>query len=225
MKYSTPYADWQGLFTNLVPAHIARTVGWNTGFSGPSQTISGSWYEIQSYTNNQSVVLVRNPKYWGTPGKLDKIIFSFFNDDTQEVPALQNNEVQVINPPSVSTSIVQTGAQIPNATKAIVPGLEFEHLDFNEADPYLAKLQVRQAIAYGTNRQEIINHTVGEISPGLKPLGNRMFVNTQPQYVNNGGRTPRSTTRSPSPCSRGSGSPRRPTGTSSPTMDRRRARI
>ena len=186
VKFSTPYADWQGLFTNIVPAHIARTVGWNTGFSGPSQTISGSWYEIQSYTNNQSVVLVRNPKYWSTPGKLDKIIFSFFNEDTQEVPALQNNEVQVINPTSVSTSIVQTAAQIPNVTKAIVPGLEFEHLDFNEADPYLAKVQVRQAIAYGTNRQEIIAHTVGEISSGIKPLGNRMFVNTQSQYVNNG---------------------------------------
>jgi peptide/nickel transport system substrate-binding protein len=187
VKYSTPFADWQGLFTNIVPAHIARTVGWNTGFSGASQTISGSWYEIQSYTNNQSVVLVRNPKYWGTPGKLDKIIFSFFNEDTQEVRALQNNEVQVINPTSVSTSIVQTADQIPNVTKAIVPGLEFEHLDFNQADPYLAKLQVRQAIAYGTNRQEIIAHTVGEISPGLKPLGNRMFVATQPQYVDNGG--------------------------------------
>ena len=186
VKFSTPFADWQSLFLNLVPAHIARTVGWNTGFSGPSQTISGSWYEIQSYTNNQSVVLVRNPKYWGTPGKLDKIIFSFFNEDTQEVPALQNNEVQVINPTSVSTSIVQTAAQIPNVTKAIVPGLEFEHLDFNQADPYLAKLQVRQAIAYGTNRQEIISHTVGEISSDIKPLGNRMFVNTQAQYVDNG---------------------------------------
>ena len=187
VKYTKPFADWQDLFLNLVPAKVGRVVGWNTGFSGASQTISGSWYTIQSYTPNQSVVLVRNPKYWGTPGKLDKIVYSFFNDDTQEVPALQNNEVQVINPTSVSNSIVQTAAQIPNVTKVTVPGLEFEHLDFNQADPYLAKLPVRQAIAYGTNRQEIISHTVGEISPGIKPLGNRMFVATQSQYVDNGG--------------------------------------
>jgi peptide/nickel transport system substrate-binding protein len=186
VKYSSPYADWQSLFGNLVPAHIARTVGWNTGFTGPAQAISGSWYTIQSYNANQSLVLVRNPKYWGTPGKLDKIIYSFFSDDTQEVPALQNNEVQVINPTSVSTSIVQNAAQLPGITKVTTPGLEFEHFDFNEADPYLAKLQVRQAIAYGTNRQELISHTVGEISPGLKPLGNRMFVTTQSQYVDNG---------------------------------------
>lgn len=186
VKYTNTYADWQGLFANLVPAHIARTVGWNTGFTGASQTISGSWYEIQSYNNNQSVVLVRNPKYWGTPGKLDKIVFSFITDDTQEVPALQNNEVQLINPATVSTSITQAAAQVPNTTKATVPGLEFEHFDFNEADPYLAKLQVRQAIAYGTNRQEIISHTVGEISSSVKPLGNRMYVASQPQYVDNG---------------------------------------
>ncbi len=62
VKFATPYADWQGLFTNIVPAHIARTVGWNTGFAGPAQTISGSWYEIQSYSANQSVVLVRNTR-------------------------------------------------------------------------------------------------------------------------------------------------------------------
>jgi len=186
VKYSSPYADWQGLFLNLVPAHISRTVGWNTGFSGAAQTISGSWYSIQSYNNNQSVVLVRNPKYWGTPGKLDKIVFQFFSDDTQEVPALQNNEVQVINPATVNLSIVQSAAQVPNTTRVTAPGLEFEHFDFNEADPYLAKLQVRQAIAYGTNRQEIISHTVGEITSGIQPLGNRMFVNSQPQYVNNG---------------------------------------
>jgi len=186
VKYTTPYADWTGLFANLVPAHISRTVGWNTGFTGPQQTISGSWYSIQSYNNNQSVVLVRNPKYWGTPGKLDKIVFQIFSDDTQEVPALQNNEVQVINPATVSTSIVQTASQVPNTTKVTAPGLEFEHFDFNEANPYLAKLQVRQAIAYGTNRQEIISHTVGEVSSGITPLGNRMFVASQPQYVNNG---------------------------------------
>jgi peptide/nickel transport system substrate-binding protein len=186
VKYSTPFADWKSLFTNIVPAHIARTVGWNTGFSGPSQTISGSWYSIQSYATNSSVVLVRNPKYWSTPGKLDKVVFQFFSDDTQEVPALQNNEVQIINPSTVNNSIVQTAAQVPGVTRQTLPGLEFEHFDFNEADPYLAKLQVRQAIAYGTNRPEIISHTVGEISSGIQPLGNRMFVNSQAPYVNNG---------------------------------------
>jgi peptide/nickel transport system substrate-binding protein len=187
IKFSTGFADWRSLFSNLVPAHIGRTVGWNTGFNNWQNAISGSWYEIKSYQEGQSVVLTQNPHYWGTPGKLKNIVFSIFSSDTQEVPALQNNEVQIINPATVNLSIVQNTDQVSNVTKDTDPGLEFEHFDFNQANPYLAKLGIRQAIAYGTNRQQIIARTVGEV-PGAKivPLGNRIFVNTQKQYVNNG---------------------------------------
>ncbi len=176
------FTDWRSLYINLVPAHISRTVGWNTGFTGPQQTISGSWFEIQSYNENQSLVLVRNPKYWGTPAKLNKLVFQFFGDDTQLVPALQNKEVNIINPATVSLSIVQTANQVSGVKTATQPGLEFEHVDFNQADPYLAKTQVREAIAHGVNRSAIIARTVGQISKAVKPLGSRMLMPTQPGY-------------------------------------------
>jgi peptide/nickel transport system substrate-binding protein len=176
------FTDWRTLFINIVPAHISRTVGWNTGFTGPQQTISGSWFEIQSYNENQSVVLVRNPKYWGTPAKLDKLVFQIFGDATQLEPALQNKEINIFNPTTLSLSIVQTTNQISGVKTATQPGLAFEHFDFNQADPYLAKTQVRQAIAHGVNRSTIIARTVGEISKAVKPLGSRMLMPTQPGY-------------------------------------------
>jgi peptide/nickel transport system substrate-binding protein len=176
------FTDWRTLYANLVPAHISRVVGWNTGFTGPAQTISGSWYVIQSYNENQSLVLVRNPKYWATPGKLDKIVFQFFSDDSQLVPALQNHEINILNPATSSLSIVQTANQVSNATKAVQAGLEFEHFDFNQSDPYLAKVQVREAIAHGVDRQTLINRTVGEFAKGIKPLGSRMLMPEQPGY-------------------------------------------
>jgi glutathione transport system substrate-binding protein len=182
VTFKPSFTDWRSLYTDIVPAHIARTVGWNTGFVGPTQTISGSWYSISSYNENQSVVLTRNPTYWGTPGKLDKIVFQFFSDDSQLVPALQNKEINIFNPATVNLSIVQTANQVPNTTKATLPGLEFEHFDFNQADPYLAKVQVREAIAHGVNRQTIIARTVGEIAKGINPLGSRMLMPTQSGY-------------------------------------------
>jgi peptide/nickel transport system substrate-binding protein len=184
VTFNPSYTDWRSLFTNIVPAHVARTVGWNTGFVGGKETISGSWFEIQSYNNNQSVVLVRNPKYWSTPAKLNKLVFQIFSSDTQLVPALQNGEIQMMNPATVDLNIVQTANQVPGATKAILPGLEFEHFDFNQADPYLAKTQVREAIAHGVNRAGLIQRTVGEISNKIKPLGSRMLVPGQPGYQN-----------------------------------------
>ena len=182
VTFKPSFTDWRSIFTDIVPAHISRTVGWNTGFVGPTQTISGSWYTITSYNENQSLVLTRNPTYWGTPGKLNKIVFQFFSDDSQLVPALQNKEVNLINPATVNLSIVQTANQVPNTTKVTIPGLEFEHFDFNEADPYLARVGIRDAIAHGVNRTALIARTVGEISKGIKPLGSRMYVSTQPQY-------------------------------------------
>jgi peptide/nickel transport system substrate-binding protein len=176
------FTDWRTLYANLVPAHISRVVGWNTGFTGPAQAISGSWFVIQSYNENQSAVLVRNPKYWGTPAKLSKLVFQFFSDDSQLVPALQNHEINIFNPATASLSIVQTANQVPNATKSTQAGLEFEHMDFNQSDPYLAKAQVREAIAHGVDRQTLINRTVGEFSKGIKPLGSRMLMPSQPGY-------------------------------------------
>jgi peptide/nickel transport system substrate-binding protein len=182
VTFKPSFADWRSIYTNIVPAHIARTVGWNTGFAGPAQVISGSWYTITSYNANQSLVLTRNPSYWGTPGKLNKLVFQFFSDDSQLVPALQNKEINIFNPSTVNLSIVQTANQVPNTTKATLPGLEYEHFDFNQADPYLAKLQVREAIAHGVDRQSIITRTVGEIEKGITPLGSRMLVSTQKGY-------------------------------------------
>ena len=98
------------------------------------------------------------------------------------MPALQNKEIDIFNPSTVNLSIVQTANQVPNTTKVTLPGLEFEHFDFNQADPYLAKLQVREAIAHGVNRQSIILRTVGEIRRASRPLGSRMLMSTQKGY-------------------------------------------
>jgi glutathione transport system substrate-binding protein len=182
VTFKPSFTDWRSLYTNIVPAHVARTAGWDTGFTGPQQTISGSWFKIQSYAENQSVVLVRNPSYWGTPAKLNKLVFQFFSDDSQLVPALENKEIDIFNPFTASLSVVQSASQVPNSTKMTLAGLQFEHIDFNQADPYLARLQVREAIAHGVNRQSLIVRTVGQVDKSVSPLGSRMLMPTQKGY-------------------------------------------
>jgi peptide/nickel transport system substrate-binding protein len=184
---SKPDSLWRGaLFYDLAPAHVARKVGWDTGFNNWKNTISGSWYQISSYVPNQSVTLTRNPKYWGTPAKLSTIVFRIYPSDQAEAAALTSGEVDVISPTTVDAAIVQQTSDQPGVRTKVLPGLGFEHLDFNEANPYLAKLAVRQAIAYGTDRHQIIARTVGQVDPNIAPLGNHMFVATERPYVDNG---------------------------------------
>ena len=60
-------------------------------------------------------------------------------------------------------------------------------MDFNQANPYLAKLDVRQAIAAGTNRADMVNRIVGPITTSVKPLNNRIFMPNQPQFTDTSG--------------------------------------
>ena len=187
--FSSPFSDWQSLFSDMMPAHIAKTVGFNNGFQtfNAAVKVSGGPFEIQSYTQGQSLVEVRNPKWWGTPAPLDKLVFRFFADDNQIPPALQNSEVNGANPAQASLQFKDAIASVPNLTTDIVPGLEFQHMDFNQANPYLAKVGVRQAIVYGTNRADMVNRIVGPITTSVKPLNNRIFMPNQPQYTDTSG--------------------------------------
>jgi peptide/nickel transport system substrate-binding protein len=190
---ATPFADWQSLFGMIVPAHQGRKVGWNTGFNinggGDEKTLlSGSWYYVSSYNQSaNTVVLKRNPTYWGTPGNLDSIVFAGSLDDTSGIPGIQSGTFNVFEPVSTSLAMIQQAKAAGTAISYNVqPGLQFEHFDFNEANAYLSKLKVRQAIAYGTNRHQLIALTVGQAAPSTQPLNNHMYMNTQPQYTNNG---------------------------------------
>src|SRR5215469_8856178 len=133
--FAKPFADWQSLFSEMTPAHIGQKVGFNNGFQtfGPSMQVSGGPFEIQSYTKGEDLVEVPNPKYWGTKAHLSKIIYRFILDDNQDAPAIQSNEVQIVNPVIASVGYATSIKAIQNFTAQVTPGLEFQHFDFNEA--------------------------------------------------------------------------------------------
>jgi len=183
--FSTPYSDWQALFSPMIPAHVASKVGFNSGFQefNSAAKVSGGPYMLQSYSKGEDVVEVPNPHYWGPKPKLDKITYRFILNDDQQPPAVQNNEVNMVNPALVSTTFYQSVKNIPNFNVQVLPGLEFQHIDFNEANPYLAKKSIRQAIAYGTDRQQMVDRIVAPL--GVKnpqPLQNRIWMPTQPEF-------------------------------------------
>jgi peptide/nickel transport system substrate-binding protein len=192
VAFSKPFGDWKSLFgagTPIIPAHIASKVGFNTGFQnfGPAVRVSGGPYEIQSYTPGEALVEVPNPHYWGVPGKLSKIIFRFITDDSQIPPAMQNGEVNLANPTYASVAFKEATASIPNTITTVIPGLEFEHMDFNQANPYLAVASIRHAIADGTNRAQMVQRTVGPLTSSIQPLQNRIWMPIQPQYQDTSG--------------------------------------
>jgi peptide/nickel transport system substrate-binding protein len=182
--FSKPYGDWQGLFSPLIPAHVSQKVGFNTGWAtfGPAEKVSGGPFMIQSYNKGSNLVEVPNPHYWGPKAHLSKLIFRFILDDSQQPPAVQNGEVDMVNPALPGLDFYNATKQISGFQVSVEPGLEFQHIDFNESNPYLAKASIRHAIAWGTDRNTIAKRSAGEIDSKLTALNNRIYMPTQPQY-------------------------------------------
>ncbi|MGH9205104.1 MAG: ABC transporter family substrate-binding protein [Acidimicrobiales bacterium] len=187
--FSQPYSDWESLFDNLVPAHVARRVGWNHGFDAfnPAVIISGGPFMVSSDSPGQSVTITRNPHYWGPPPNLDQIVFKLQPDGGQDSLLLQSGQAQMAYPTEPPASVVQSIKALPGIASQTNLGLTFEHLDFNQRNPFLADPKVRQAIAEATDRKELIDDTVGKVDPYVRPLNNHIFVNSQPGYQDNSG--------------------------------------
>jgi peptide/nickel transport system substrate-binding protein len=184
--YKTAFTDWKLPFGPLYPAHIAKQHGdlaasWKW-FDANVPTYSAGPYVISDYQKDTSVTLTPNPKWFGkVKPKLDKLVFRIITDQSQEVPALQNNEVQAIYP-QPNADMVSQVKQINGVQYTLGKGLTWEHLDLNLKNTALADTKLRQAIFTAVNRKDIIDKTIGQFVPGAAPLNSNNFVPGQTGY-------------------------------------------
>ncbi|MCW2675248.1 MAG: putative Extracellular solute-binding protein [Modestobacter sp.] len=196
VTYKSPYADWQALFGNLLPAHLMDksdpvalcdeiTAGWAIGNGIVGDISAGPWQVKKENIDvgSQIVVLTPNPKWWGDKPKLSQLVIqNIGNDPTTTVQGIQSGELGVVYPQPQLDLVGQIAKLKPNVDSTVNFGLSFEHLDFNTTDPLLADPKVRQAFGMALDRQEIVDQTVGQFSSDAQVLDNRIYLNNQPQY-------------------------------------------
>ena len=205
--YHSQFVDYRVLFGGLVPAHVVeRESGvadltvplapaqlqavadvWNEGFSGfdPERALSGAWYRISEWNEGESLVLVRNETFYGEPAKADQVVFRLLTDPSDQVAALDDDEVQVISPQPTPELLAEL-ADVDGVVTDVAQGVTFEHLDFNQRNPILADINVRIAIALCIDRQEIVDTLVAPLNPDATVLNNHMFIPSQPEYESHG---------------------------------------
>lgn len=189
MTFAKPYADWKGIFAGssmLVPKVVTQTPeAFNKGFlNGPSPS-AGPFLVSAIDRTAQRITLTRNPKWWGTPPRLDSINFEVLND-TARIPALQNNAIDATG---LTTLDELTNAQrTPGIVIRRAPGPGWNHFTFNGAPgSLLADPALRRAIAKGIDRQTIANITQRGLADNPAALNNHIFVAGQLGYQDNSG--------------------------------------
>jgi peptide/nickel transport system substrate-binding protein len=190
VTFRKPFGEWQGLFSPLTPASLnSNPATFNDAWRTSSPVSAGPFTVRSIDLTTKTVALARDPRWWGTPAKLDQIIFKVY-DTAAEPDALANNELDYF-PIFADLDLFRRAQRTPGVVVRNAPGRISDNVTFNgSAGSVLADLQLRQAIAQGINRQEIARRVIGQIVPDVQPDGSHLYAPGSKEYQDNAGALP-----------------------------------
>lgn len=163
VTFKEPYAPWLGtMWRGLIPEHILRpvydadgtldTAEWNKAPSVGCGPFTFAEWESGSFAR-----FVANDNYWLGRPKVDEIFFQFVPDDASQVAALKNGEgvLGTFMAAEDADALSKEGLTIFKVFSGYNEGVYFNMGD--KANPGMKDLAVRQAIAYGIDRESIVN--------------------------------------------------------------------
>jgi peptide/nickel transport system substrate-binding protein len=181
--FARPYADWRIMFNHMVPAHIAKRVGWNTGFAtfNPSIDLSAGPLLVAS-VDGDTARLVRNPSWWGTKSVLGSITVSDGQSDASWIGPLASTTTAVAQPGRFTLNSLSAVSALPSAQSSLHPSLAFLSLEFDVRSPLVSHVAARQAIAHAIDRTGLLNHLFGTVDPTLPVSEDHLAVAWQTSY-------------------------------------------
>ncbi|MEX2274138.1 MAG: ABC transporter substrate-binding protein [Actinomycetota bacterium] len=126
------------------------------GTFGTEQPIGTGAFKFVSWVRNDRLTLERNDDYWGEKAKVDTLIIRPIADNAARLQALQTGEIQgydLVEPQDIETIKGDATLQIIDR-----PAFNVAYVGFNTALKPLDDPKVRQAIAYGLDRQSVVDN-------------------------------------------------------------------
>lgn len=175
---------------------------WNTGFdyselpSDKALYLSSGAYLLKDFKKDQYMTFVKNPDYtWGPIPQVETITYRIIGDATAQVQALQNGEVDLIQPQSTPDVLQSVQALAGQGVKVETgDGATYEHVDLaqNNKGPFDPKsyggdkdkaLKVRQAFLKTIPRDEIIARLIKPLNPNAEVRNSFNVVPGSPAYA------------------------------------------
>ncbi len=111
-------------------------------------------FKFKSWTVGSKLEIVRNEDYWGKKAKLDRVIFRPISNNAARLQALQTGEIQgydLVAPEDTGT--IRSNAKLKLIDR---PAFNVGYVGINQKIPPMDKLAVRQAVAYGLDREAVV---------------------------------------------------------------------
>ena len=147
----------------IVPAKADASFAQHLTGTGP--------FRFVSQAQDDDVILARNPNYFGGAPPLETIHVRVVPDAIVRGLELRKGSAD-IEISSLSPDMIPVLAKQPALAVTQRTGTNVNYLGFNLADPLLAHREVRQALAYATDRESLIRyllHGQAQIAEGVLP--------------------------------------------------------
>jgi peptide/nickel transport system substrate-binding protein len=161
VTFNDVYAPWSTtIFYSVMPQHVLQPVFDADGTLDNAEfhrlpSVSSGPFVVTEWQVGNYILFERNENYFNEPAKLDQIYVRFVPDDAAQVAALINDDVQmgIFIAPDDARTLQQNGVNVVTVNSGYNEGLYF---NFKEGvSPAIKDLAVRQAIAYGLNRDQM----------------------------------------------------------------------
>ncbi|MFD7105478.1 ABC transporter family substrate-binding protein [Streptomyces celluloflavus] len=147
-------ASWPALFTTFLHPKAATVDNFNKAYVKQAHPEWGAGpYTVGTWdTHSGNITFVRNPKWWGKKGKLDKRVYVNL-ESTAAVNAFKNGQVDYTSAVDAESLKQIKGLK---GTEIRSGGSPFEYsLNFNTKSPVLSEQAVRKAIVESVDRPQI----------------------------------------------------------------------
>ena len=187
-------------FTDNVTEDLSALArSWNGDFNYTSLPdderlyLSSGAYVMSEYVENQFLTLTARRDYdWGPLPMVESVTVRYSEDPLASVTALQNGEVDLIQPQS-SVDVIETLEGIEDITYITQAEGTFEHVDviFSNGGPFDPATYggdedtaraVRQAFLLSVPRAEIIEKLIVPLQPDAEPRNSHTVVPGSPNY-------------------------------------------
>jgi peptide/nickel transport system substrate-binding protein len=161
-----PYASFLWSLTRPVVGIVPR----GSGADVAQHPIGSGPFRFVSMTTDEEIILARNQNYFGGAPNIEHVRIRIVPDVTVRALELRKGSADAtIN--SLTPDMVVTLGKEKGLTADQQPGTTLAYISFNFDDPTLAKREVRQALAYATDRKTIIQYLLrGQARPASSVL-------------------------------------------------------
>lgn len=175
VRYKKPYAfSLTSWMIGIIPYHLLKDENLNTTVYNRKPIGTGP-YIVERWETGRFLVLRSNPNYFRGKPKVEKIIYRIIPDSSTMFMELMAGKVDLMNlSPFQFKRLFEAYKLHKNFTKYSYPSFSYTYLGFNLRLDIFKDKRVRQAIAYGIDREMIIDVVLmglGEVSNGIFPPG------------------------------------------------------